>query len=77
METQSDLLPISTVAEQLNTTPLNVLMHIKRGLLNGLEVNGAWYVPAAALEKYLLQAGGAAHGSLCKSSCKHSCSSCG
>ena len=70
-------IPVADVAMQMKTTPLNVMMHIKRGLLAGEEIEGAWFVPADSLASYLEQAGGAAHGSLCHSSCQHGCQSCG
>ena len=75
MTTDSELLPIQAVAERLKTTPLNVLMHIKRGLLEGQEVDGAWFVPAPALAAYLETEDEAAHGSLCKQHCQHGCKS--
>ncbi len=75
MTEQPELLPVADVAKEMKTTPLNVLMHIKRGLLTGEEIDGAWYVPADSLASYLSEQGEAAHGSLCKSHCKHGCSS--
>jgi len=75
MIAESERLSIATVAKVLKTTPLNVLMHIKRGLLSGEEVAGVWYVLATSLDNYLLNTKEAAHGSLCKSHCKHKCSS--
>ena len=79
MAEESGMLTVAAVAKELKTTPLNVLMHIKRGLLNGMEVDGVWYVSAESLNKYLSQANEAAHGNLCqsKSHCQHGCSSCG
>ena len=78
MTKQTELLPIAAVAERMETTQLNVLMHIKRGLLKGEEIDGDWFVPAAAVDSYLKEKGAAAHGSLCKSHCKNGCaSSCG
>lgn len=75
MIAESELLSVAAVANVLKTTPLNVLMHIKRGLLSGEEVDGVWYVLATSLDNYLLNTEGAAHGSLCKRHCKHHCSS--
>ncbi len=49
MKDQTLKLPIETIAEKLNTTPLNVLMHIKRGMLEGHEKDGAWLVECASL----------------------------
>lgn len=77
MMTQVEKLTVDEVATSLKTTPMNVMMHIKRGLLAGEEVDGAWYIPADSLASYLSEAGGAAHGSLCngKSHCGQGCSS--
>ena len=44
-------MPIATVAEKLNSTQLNVLMHIKRGLLKGVEEDGVWFIDVVSLEE--------------------------
>lgn len=70
-------LSIIQVAELLNTTPLNVLMHIKRGLLQGIEEDGDWQVERASLEALQAKTGGARATEVCASGCsgKHGCSS--
>jgi hypothetical protein len=73
MTAESELLSVAAVAKVLETTPVNVLMHIKRGLLSGEEVAGVWYVLATSLDNYLLNTEGTAYGSLCKSHCGHGC----
>lgn len=77
MTAQVGKLTVAEVATTMKTTSMSVMMHIKRGLLAGEEVDGIWYVPADSLASYLSEAGGAAHGSLCKSKshCGHGCSS--
>jgi hypothetical protein len=73
-----ELLPIGEAAKTLKTTELNVLMHIKRGLLQGLEGAEGWQVTAASLAA-LVAAGPAEKGQVvCPPSCGKSggCSSC-
>lgn len=77
MTRQTDLLTVADVATTMKTTTLNVMLHIKRGLLVGEEIEGMWYVQPASLSSFLNNAAGAARGSLCKSTCGHGCSSCG
>ena len=74
----SDFLPLETVAQQLGTTPLNVLMHIKRRLLVAEDRDGQWYVDPASLAALRLDKGGV-DKSLCRSQCAASggCKSCG
>jgi len=70
-----DVLPIADVAKALQTTPLNVLMHIKRGLLEGVETDGSWQIRRASLEALLAKTGGSKAADLCASGCaqKHAC----
>lgn len=42
-------LPLARAAEILGSTPLNVLMHVKRGLLVGVERDGSWLIDPSAL----------------------------
>ena len=65
---------ILTVAETLNTTPLNVLMHVKRGMLEGIEEEGGWMIDKASLDALVATIGGKA-GDVCASGCakKHAC----
>ena len=75
MTSTNDLLSVADAAAALKTTPLNILMHIKKGLLAGAEIDGSWFVSGASLEKFRREAGGAAHGSLCQG--KSHCGGCG
>ena len=78
MAANKEQLSVTEVAAALKTTNLNVMMHIKRGLLKGEEVEGLWYVAADSLAEYQRQTAGQANAQLCKSSCGHGCStSCG
>ncbi|PLX97501.1 MAG: hypothetical protein C0622_12840 [Desulfuromonas sp.] len=67
---------IANAAELMNTTELNVLMHIKRGLLEGEERDGVWYVSKPSLES-LLARERKANGAVCASvrHCGKGCSS--
>ncbi len=75
---ESAFLPLEAAAKQLGTTPLNVLMHIKRQLLVAEDRDGQWYVDPASLSALQLNQGGA-DKSLCRSQCAASggCKSCG
>jgi hypothetical protein len=72
------LVPIGEAAKTLKTKELNVLMHIKRGLLQGLEGAEGWQVTAASLTA-LVGAGPAEKSQeVCPPSCGKGggCSSC-
>lgn len=71
------MLPISKAAEIMHTTELNVLMHIKRGHLQGTEADGIWMIDVASLEELLTRTGGVKADDICASGCskKHSCGS--
>jgi hypothetical protein len=63
-------LDIDKVAMKLGTTPLNVLLYIKRGELNGEENKGNWYVESQSLEALISgQDGGGA--AACTPACDH------
>jgi hypothetical protein len=70
-------IPLNEAAERMQSTPVNVLMHIKRGLLSGKEVDGAWFVDASSLEKHLRQRQEGVNTEVCQDHCKHTCAGCG
>lgn len=72
-------LPIAEAARELGTTPLNVLMHIKRGSLVGQESAGVWQVDAASLLVLLDQRDRGDLSAVCRSACSRAggCTSCG
>jgi hypothetical protein len=76
MKERIEWLSIAAVAERMNTTPLNVLMHIKRGLLRGIEEDNAWTVEARSLDALLAKTGGHRNGDVCAGGCAkhHKCS---
>jgi hypothetical protein len=74
---ENRLLDIDDVALKLGTTPLNVLLYLKRGQLKGEEIEGKWFIESQSLES--LMSGPDKVGSApCKSSCGRSggCSGC-
>lgn len=75
MQEQFKKMPLAAVAEQMNTTPLNVLMHIKRGLLQGVEEDGIWMVDARSLAALLAKTGGNKVEDICANGCTkhHAC----
>ncbi len=72
---KEEMLPIVEAATLLETTPLNVLMHVKRGLLKGVEEAGGWLIERASLDALLASSGGKSD-QVCASGCaaKHACS---
>lgn len=69
-------IPIAEVAAQLQTTPLNVLMHIKSGMLQGSEEEDGWMIDQASLDNLTIATGGGKADVICASGCrtKHACS---
>ncbi len=77
MKKDRTLLSIDAVAERMQTTKLNVLMHIKRGLLSGEEQDGRWYVAETDLQDFLTSDKRTKVKIICKSnSCAKGCGSC-
>jgi hypothetical protein len=67
---------LAVAAARMKTTPLNVLMHVKRGLLVGEEQDGVWSVTEASLEQFIAAGGRHKHPVCAAKSC--SCTgSCG
>jgi len=78
--TKEEMVPAAEAAKAMQTTVLNVMMHIKRKLLEGREIDGAWYVGSASLAALLAEKGGKSEPLVCRSGCaakKGGCSSCG
>ena len=75
MSESTEMLPLAEAATALKTTPLNVLMHIKRGLLKGTEVDGQWLVERASIDALMEQTGGRKADDVCRSGCArgHAC----
>ena len=78
-ETQPNV-PLTKVAEQLQTTPLNILMHIKRGLLKAEETAAGWMIEVESLNAFVAEHAGQKSTDVCASGCSkaNGCgSSCG
>jgi ADP-ribosyl-[dinitrogen reductase] hydrolase len=76
MEKRIELISMEDTAQRLNTTPLNVLMHIKRGLLKGQECDGTWFVLSDSMERYVAENGGGKSRGVCRHkgcSCSSAC----
>lgn len=75
MTEYAQTIPIAEVAQRLHTTPLNVLMHIKRGLLQGCEGESGWQIDRASLESFLAATGGVKASDVCAVGCtaQHDC----
>lgn len=74
------LVPAEEAARELETTVLNLLMHIKRGLLVGREIDGVWHVTSESLTAYRQEGKGEKARVVCRSGCganKGGCGSCG
>lgn len=71
--------PVAEVAQIMETTALNVLMHIKRGLLVGREREGGWLVDPESLAALLRKRAAGELPAVCQSGCSknHGCQSCG
>ena len=77
---KNGLLTLSKTAQLLKTTQVNVLMHVRKGLLEQVEEDGLWYVTIDSFEAFVSQHGIRKSDSVCASGCgRHaSCgSSCG
>ena len=75
----SSWMTLAQAAECLNTTALNVLMHIKRGLLAAEEREDGWRVDPTSLDALLEKRRDGEAPAVCASGCgkTHGCQSCG
>lgn len=62
-------IPLEEAARALNSTPLNILMHVKRGLLQGGEVEGLWMIDSQSLAALLQVSGDGQASGVCASGC--------
>ena len=70
-------IPTAQAAKKLGTTPLHVLMHIKRGLLFGVENDGVWLVESASLEALIRKRKAGNIAVVCQSGCTKHAGGCG
>ena len=75
---QAENLSLAEAATALGVTPLNVLMHVKRKMIEAEEVDGQWIVSRKSLAEFLTTRSDE-DPPLCESQCskKGGCSSCG
>ena len=69
--------PLAQAADVLCRTPLNVLLHIKRGLLAGVEREDGWLVDPDSLTKLLQMRQEGEVSTVCQSACARKHGSCG
>lgn len=70
-------LSLAKTAETLGSTPLNVLMHIKRGLLTGVEQEGGWLVDPDSLRVLLHKRREGETTAVCQRGCTRKAGACG
>jgi len=70
-------IPTAQAAEKLGTTPLNILMHIKRGSLLGVENDGVWLVESASLEALVRKRKEGIMPDVCQRGCAKHAGGCG
>lgn len=79
MSQDQEYCTIDEAASQLGTTPLNILMHLKRGLLAGHEADGGWQIETASVRGLLdKRSQGEKPDVVCASGCAktHGCGGC-
>ena len=69
---------VTEVAEALGTTPVNVLLFIKRGLLEGREGEDGWVVAPESFAAFRASEAGQVGRATCRSACGKAggCGSC-
>ncbi len=69
---------VAEVAEALGTTPVNVLLFIKRGLLQGVEAEDGWVVGLKSFAAFRASEAGRVGRATCRSACSKGggCGSC-
>ena len=76
--TISKNIPLNIAAIKTHSTTLNLLMHIKRGLLPATEEQGQWFINETDLDAFITEKRKAAPGEICvHNSCGKGCGSCG
>ncbi|BCR03772.1 hypothetical protein DESUT3_08410 [Desulfuromonas versatilis] len=60
---------LEEAAAVLQTTKLNVLMHLKRKLLEGTELDGNWRISRSSLEALKLKTASEGKAVVCRSHC--------
>ncbi len=75
--TTNKQIPLDVAASRAHSTTLNLLMHIKRGLLPAAEVQGQWLISEADLDAFITDNRKADPAELCvHNHCAKTCGSC-
>ncbi len=75
--TTSKHIPLDVAARKTHSTTLNLLIHIKRGLLPATEEQGRWFINEADLNAFIAENRKADPGELgLHSGCGKGCGSC-
>lgn len=80
MSTENDrLVSVAEAAQALGTTPLSLLLRLKRGGLEGREIEGTWYLTRGSLDAFCALDASERFAAVCVSGCAKSktCSGCG
>ena len=70
-------LPLAAAAEILGSTPLNVLMHVKRGQLHGVEQECGWLIAPDSVATLLARRRAGEAPAVCSSGCAGRTAGCG
>jgi len=77
MMATSKHIPLNVAAIKTHSTTLNLLMHIKRGLLPATEEQGQWFINEADLNAFIADNRKTEPGELCiHTGCGKGCGSC-
>ena len=71
MKVNGGLLPLSKAAQLLKTTEINVLMHVRKGLLEQVEKDGIWAITIKSFEEFVSKNGIKTSAGIYTSSCPH------
>ncbi len=62
-------LSLEKSAQLLKTTQVNVLMHVRRGLLEQVELDGEWYITIDSFEAFVSRNGIRKSDEVCAAGC--------
>ncbi|PLY00973.1 MAG: hypothetical protein C0623_06415 [Desulfuromonas sp.] len=80
MVEHNGFLTLPKTAQLLRTTEINVLMHVRKGLLEQVEMDGLWYITIGSFEEFVSHNGIRKAAAVCSAGCgRHAdcASSCG
>lgn len=78
MKKNQRMLSLEETAQQMGSTKLNVLMHLKRGHIDGEENDGQWAISESSLTHFLESDEASRDSVICRQHCRsRHCGSCG